>query len=112
MPGVAALVAMQVAFWRTAMSAYRRPLSPQSRALALGLMGSMAGALAHGLVDTAYFLPDLALVFMLTLGLTGRLAADTGPGQPHGGGHAPRPETGFSGREKGNPASRGSRVSG
>ena len=35
----------------------------------IGLTASMAYALAHGLVDTLYFLPDLALAFMLTLGM-------------------------------------------
>jgi O-antigen ligase len=37
--------------------------------LALGLMGSMAAFLAHGLVDNTLFFPDLALGFFLTLGL-------------------------------------------
>lgn len=37
------------------------------RALALGLAGSMAAALAHGLVDASYFYVDLAYVFFLTV---------------------------------------------
>jgi hypothetical protein len=74
LPGLAALAWLQVAFWRSALASYRRSIDPALRALLLGLMGSMAGFLAHGLVDTAYFLADLALVFMLTLALTKRLA--------------------------------------
>jgi hypothetical protein len=72
-PGLAALVWLQVAFWRSGLSVYKRLAEPASRALMLGLMGSMVNFLAHGLVDTAYFLTDLALVFMLTLALTRRL---------------------------------------
>jgi len=39
------------------------------RALALGLMGSMAYSLAHGLVDASTFFVDLALAFLLVLSL-------------------------------------------
>ncbi len=39
------------------------------RALALGLMGSMAYSLAHGLVDASTFFVDLALAFLLGLSL-------------------------------------------
>jgi len=34
----------------------------------------MVGFLAHGLIDNSYFLVDLAFVFFLTLGITGRLS--------------------------------------
>jgi O-antigen ligase len=73
LPGLAALAWLQVAFWRCALSSYRRLADPTLQALMLGLMGSMVAFLAHGLVDTAYFLADLALVFMLTTSLTVRL---------------------------------------
>jgi O-antigen ligase len=73
LPGLAALAWLQVAFWRTGLSAYRRLVEPALQALMLGLMGGMVSFLAHGLVDTAYFLADLALVFTLTLALTVRL---------------------------------------
>jgi O-antigen ligase len=72
-PGLAALAWLQVAFWRSGLASYRRLANPALQSLALGLMGSMVGCLAHGLVDTAYFLADLALVFMLTLALAARL---------------------------------------
>jgi O-antigen ligase len=45
-------------------------------ALALGLVVGMAAALAHGLVDNFYFVPDLAFAFWLMLGLADTLAAD------------------------------------
>jgi putative inorganic carbon (HCO3(-)) transporter len=73
LPGVAALIWLQVAFWRSAAWTYRRIVDPTLRALLLGLMGSMVSFLVHGLVDTAFFLTDLALVFMLTLALARRM---------------------------------------
>ena len=76
--GIAGLVAgawMEAAFWRLALPLRRLP-EPNRRALALGLMSSMAGFLAHGLVDASYFVIDLAFAFALTLGLVQRLAAD------------------------------------
>lgn len=48
--------------------------SPDRRALAIGLMGSMVNFLAHGLVDASYFVIDLAFVFFLTLGVVQWLA--------------------------------------
>ncbi len=78
--GVLAGVVLQIAFWRAMRRRPRRPalskrlvLSKHAallkRALALGLTGSMAALLAHGLVDNALFFPDLALAFFLTLAL-------------------------------------------
>ena len=40
---------------------------PLERALAIGALGSMTDFLAHGMVDNSYFLPDMAIVFWLTL---------------------------------------------
>lgn len=64
--GLAAGVWLQVAFWRVAWP-LRRLNDSLKRALAIGLMASMADFLAHGLVDAAFFVPDLAYVFFLTL---------------------------------------------
>jgi O-antigen ligase len=50
--------------WRAATTAHRSVLA---RALAVGALGSMADFVAHGLVDNGYFLPDMAVVFWLTL---------------------------------------------
>jgi hypothetical protein len=41
--------------------------------MVVGLVGSMAALLGHGLVDNAVFFPDLALAFFLTLAM---VAAD------------------------------------
>jgi O-antigen ligase len=60
---------LQVAFWRRALALVRGALHRDRRALALGLMGSMAYAFAHGLVDASTFFVDLAFAFLLTLGL-------------------------------------------
>ena len=49
--------------------------------VALGVMGSMLAGLVHGMVDSAYFLPDLALVFWWSVGLVllaGRLGEEMG----------------------------------
>ncbi len=68
--GIAILVWLPFAFWRTGLRWYRRRPAP----LVLGLLGSMAVILAHGLVDHAYFLVDLAFVFFLILGVVQQLA--------------------------------------
>lgn len=59
--GVAAGLALQAAFWRALSRRKRRD------PLVLGLVGSMAALLGHGLVDNAVFFPDLAIAFFLTL---------------------------------------------
>jgi O-antigen ligase len=64
--GLAAGVWLQVAFWRAALP-LRKLDDPLNRALAIGLMASMADFLAHGLVDASYFVVDLAYVFFITL---------------------------------------------
>jgi O-antigen ligase len=38
-----------------------------TRALAVGALGSMTDFVAHGLVDNSYFLPDMAVIFWLTV---------------------------------------------
>ncbi len=71
--GLAVGVWLQIAFWQQALP-LRRLRDAERRALALGLMGSMANFLAHGLVDASYFLIDLAFAFFLALGLVQWLA--------------------------------------
>ncbi|MEM7344103.1 MAG: O-antigen ligase family protein [Chloroflexota bacterium] len=68
--GIALLFWLQVAFWRNAWRLYHDSASP----LLLGLMGSMAIFLSHGLVDNSYFLVDLAFIFFLTVGIVQRLS--------------------------------------
>jgi hypothetical protein len=43
------------------------------RAYAIGFAGLLAAMLAHGLVDNAFFLIDLAFAFMLTAGVMAQL---------------------------------------
>lgn len=74
--GVAAGVWLQIAFWRAALP-LRRLRDPDSRALALGLMGLMADLLAHGLVDHSFFLIDLAFAFFLALAIVHYLKPET-----------------------------------
>jgi putative inorganic carbon (HCO3(-)) transporter len=60
LPGLAVLL------WTLALAARRaRPRS----ALAVGLIGGFAAALAHGQIDNSYFLPDLAALWWLQLAL-------------------------------------------
>jgi O-antigen ligase len=73
--GVAAGVAFQVLFWRMIWRIRARVVNtdPVLLALVLGLAGSMADFLAHGLVDVGYFDINLAFVFFLSLALLRRL---------------------------------------
>ncbi|HKZ82436.1 MAG TPA: O-antigen ligase family protein [Anaerolineae bacterium] len=74
--GLAAFVWIQIAFWRSAYSVLRetrRSLNTENWSLTIGLMASMVDFLAHGLVDAAYFVVDLAFVFMLTLAIAQRM---------------------------------------
>jgi O-antigen ligase len=75
--GVAALIWLQVAFFHLGLRLYRSLEEGDLRALALGLMASMVGFLAHGLIDNSYFLVDLAFVFFVTLGIVRRLSSLT-----------------------------------
>jgi len=68
LPGLCAFIWTQVVFWRRLLQ-QRRRTTPAGRALAIGLAGSMADFLAHGLVDASYFIIDLAFVYMLSLAL-------------------------------------------
>ncbi|MCQ3932285.1 MAG: hypothetical protein DPW16_17690 [Chloroflexi bacterium] len=67
--GVLIGVWLQVAFWRTALAAYRqvRHSNPMLLAIVLGVMGSMADFLAHGIIDSAYFAINLSFIFVLLL---------------------------------------------
>lgn len=70
--GLGVFIWMQAAFWSTAFRSLRQAKQAaaiERWALIIGLMASMIDFLAHGLVDAAYFVVDLAFVFMLTLAL-------------------------------------------
>lgn len=69
--GLAVGLWLQVTFWRRATRLFRRfkGTDVELRALAAGLMGGMMAFIAHGLVDEAYYLIDLAFIFFMMLGL-------------------------------------------
>jgi O-antigen ligase len=58
-----------VSFFRLGWRAYRLVPVGDTRLLVVGLMAGMVDVLAHGLVDSAFFLVDLAFAFALMLAL-------------------------------------------
>ena len=73
LPGLIAMGWLLVAYFRRGLAAYRRLPEGMERMLALGLMGSMVNFAAHGLVDNAFFLVDLAFAFMIAVALVQRV---------------------------------------
>jgi O-antigen ligase len=73
--GVMAGAAFQALFWRRVWRVRQRVLTgdPVLLMLVLGVAGSMADLLAHGLVDVGYFAVNLAFVFFLLLALLQRM---------------------------------------
>jgi O-antigen ligase len=66
-PGLLILCWLLVAFFWRAGRVYRNLPVSSEKLLVLGLMAGMVNFVAHGLVDNAFFLVDLAFVFMLML---------------------------------------------
>lgn len=83
--GVVVLVWVLVEFFRRAWRLFTLTADSSIsenvwvRALALGLMASMVDFIAHGMIDSAYFVIDLAYVFVLSLALVGGLTAEPKP---------------------------------
>ena len=73
--GLLAFLVIQLLFWRSAIMLRRRFRRGDALlfAMLLGLMGSMAGLLAHGLIDNSVFVIDLAYIFMFQLAALTRL---------------------------------------
>ncbi len=73
--GLLTLLLTQWRFWRVTSSVLNQARQNNSRLypLALGLMGSMAALLAHGLIDNSVFVIDLAYIFMFQLAAALRL---------------------------------------
>ena len=67
LPGLGAFVALVVYSVRE-IARSRGVRSPLQRAVAVGLLAGFLAALAHGLVDSGYFLPDLAWSLALVTG--------------------------------------------
>jgi O-antigen ligase len=69
LPGLFLLGWLLWAFFRRGWGVWRCLPQGDDRLLVLGMMAGMVGAIAHGLVDNAFFLVDLAFVFMLMAAL-------------------------------------------
>jgi len=69
--GLALAVGMQTVFWRTAWRVWRARQG--GAVLVAGFMGAMACFMAHGLVDTPFFVVDLNYIYALMLALTATL---------------------------------------
>ncbi|NWF68807.1 MAG: O-antigen ligase family protein [Chloroflexi bacterium] len=73
--GVLLFLWTQFVFWRLVRRLYRDFRHDRLFfALTVGLIGSMVNLLAHGLVDHSVYVPDLALVYALLLGLAAQLS--------------------------------------
>ena len=74
--GLALFALIQVSFWRRAQRiiASLATLDKHVVAMSLGLIGSMAALLAHGLIDNSVFVIDLAFIFAFQLALAVRLS--------------------------------------
>ncbi len=70
--GLASLGVLLTALVRRLWRMSRQAGEPAERALYIGLLGSLAASLAHGLIDNSFFLVDLAMVLMMTAGLAAR----------------------------------------
>ena len=80
LPGLTAVIWLLWRFVRTAWTAVSTNHgSALARALAAGALGSMADFVAHGLVDNGYFLPDMAVVFWLTVAVAVTARHPAGP---------------------------------
>ena len=90
--GLGVFIWMQIAFWRTVLARIRHHASrPEYHALMIGLAASMVDFLTHGLVDAAYFVVDLAFVFMLTLALVQIEETEALPSEQIGATRAEKP---------------------
>jgi O-antigen ligase len=67
LPGLIVFVWLLAAFFHRGWLSYRRLTGGDEQLLILGLLAGMVNVLAHGLVDNAFFLVDLAFAFMLML---------------------------------------------
>ena len=74
--GVAAMVWLQVLFWRWGWRIRALPSAP-ARVAGLALMASMTDFLVHGLIDNSFFLADLAVLFWFTWVLMRKTVAES-----------------------------------
>ncbi|HOG47889.1 MAG TPA: O-antigen ligase family protein, partial [Anaerolineae bacterium] len=69
LPGLAAFLWLARSFFRRALRLWRRRADPALTALTIGLIAAMVDMLAHGLIDAAFFVVELAALFALLVGL-------------------------------------------
>jgi putative inorganic carbon (HCO3(-)) transporter len=69
LPGLIVFFWLVVGFFRSGWRIYRDLTESSERILVLGLMAGMVNLVAHGVVDHAFFLVDLAFIFMLMIAL-------------------------------------------
>lgn len=69
LPGLLAFIWLVVCFADRALQLWRRQADGPLRAVTIGLVAGVADMLAHGLIDSAFFVVELAALFALFLGL-------------------------------------------
>jgi O-antigen ligase len=69
LPGLIVFIWLVASFFRRGLRLYREVSEHSEGVLVLGLMAGMVNLAAHGLVDHAFFLVDLAFTFMLLIAL-------------------------------------------
>ena len=69
LPGLLAFMWLVVCFASRALRLWRRQADGPLRAVTIGLVAAVADMLAHGLIDSAFFVVELAALFALFLGL-------------------------------------------
>ena len=74
LPGLASIIWMLYAFFKTANRTISTTMDPKLRLLTIGLTASMINFIAHGLVDASYWFIDLAFAFMLTISIIQKIA--------------------------------------
>ncbi|MFH1927399.1 MAG: O-antigen ligase family protein [Chloroflexota bacterium] len=67
--GVVSLAWLLGTFFRAGLRLYRSQIETDSGAVALGLMASMVAFVTHGMIDSSYFVVELAFVFFMSLGV-------------------------------------------
>jgi O-antigen ligase len=69
--GLGGLILAAGWLWTGGRRLWQGIFDPAQTALSLGCLAAILGALAHGLIDASYALPDLMLVWVLLLSVTG-----------------------------------------
>jgi len=74
--GIVALTWLLAAFFRKASRFWHTRPRDDAQAMVYGLSASMVAFVAHGMIDSSYFVVELAFVFFLSLGLLRCVEAD------------------------------------